>query len=201
LEFDMTMYKYRFTPLIASAVLAVIVGSVGLAVTTDDSVPTVMPEMPTPQDEHKWLERFVGEWTSEAECEMPGQESMKCQGTQTARMLGGFWMLAEGSAEMMGTTVRTLLTLGYDPAKQHYVGTWVDSCHNHLWQYKGTLDETGDVLTLETEGPNMMLDGKMTKYREIIDFKGDDHYVFTSSMQGEDGQWQTFMTSNFRRVE
>ena len=160
-----------------------------------------LPEMPKPQKEHEFLQKFAGEWTSEATASFgPDQPEMKCTGSATARMLGGFWMISEGKAEMMGMPVESVLTLGYDTKKNKYVGTWTDSCHNYLWHYEGEVNEAGDTLTLDTEGPNPMLPGeKMYKYREVVEFKDKDHYVFSSMMQGEDGKWITFMTANFKR--
>jgi hypothetical protein len=162
-----------------------------------------LPQMPKPQKEHEWLERFVGEWDSEVEATVgPDQPAMRAKGSQTGRMLGGFWMIAEGKADMMGMNVQSVLTLGYDPKRQKYVGTWTDSCNNHLWSYEGTVNESGKTLTLATEGPNPMLEeGKSYQYRETIEFKSDDHYVFSSSMQDDEGEWVTFMTAHFRRKQ
>lgn len=158
------------------------------------------PEMPKPQKEHEWLQKFVGEWDSASEASMgPDQPTMTCKGTQRARMLGGFWMIAEGEAEMMGTPVQMVLTLGYDPTKGKYIGTWTDSMNHHMWHYLGTVDEAGKTLTLETEGPNFFVPGTTSKYREVIEFKSKDHYVFSSAVQGEDDKWTTFMTANYRR--
>jgi hypothetical protein len=184
------------------ALLAAGIDSTTFAQEAEEAQVAEMPEMPAPQKEHEWLQRFEGEWTSMAECVMgPDEPPMKCEGTQTARILGGFWMIAEGSAEAMSREVRSVMTIGYDPAKKHYVGTWTDSCNSHMWIYEGTLNDEGTKLTLNTEGPNMMLEGKMSKYRETIEFKSDDHYVFTSSMQGDDGEWIQFMTADYRRAK
>lgn len=93
-----------------------------------------------------------------------------------------------------------MLTLGYDPAKGCFVGTWVGSMMTHLWVYDGFLDETGKVLTLEAEGPDMSgAGGKMAKYRDVITMESDDHRVLTSHMLGVDGKWQPFMTAHYRR--
>ena len=42
-------------------------------------------------------------------------------------------------------------------------------------------------------------DGKLAKYRDVIEPKSDDHRVLTSHVQGEDGSWQSFMTAHYRR--
>lgn len=153
--------------------------------------------------EHQWLERLVGEWTYESECSMgPEQPSMKSSGTDSVRSLGGAWLLCEGRGEMPGGGIGlTLMTLGYDPARKRFVGTFIGSMMTHLWIYDGGLDATGKVLTLETEGPSFTAEGKMVKYRDVIEIKSDDHRVLTSHAQGEDGTWHGFMTAHYRRTK
>jgi hypothetical protein len=161
-------------------------------------------EMSTPQKEHKWLEKFLGEWTSEAEMSTePGKPAEKCRGTESVRSLGGLWIVAEGRGEMPGGGQATMiLTLGYDPERKRFVGTWIGSMMTHLWVYDGGLDASERVLTLEAEGPSMAESGSQSKsatYRDIIEFKSDDHRVLTSNMLGDDGTWRQFMTAHYRR--
>ena len=159
-----------------------------------------VPEFPSAQKEHEWLQQFVGEWESESEGSMgPDQPPMKCKGTMASRMLGGFWVINEVQGDMMGAQMTAIQTIGYDPAKKKYVGTWVDSMMNHMWKYEGSVDESGKKLTLEAEGPNFMAEGKVAKFRDAYEFKTADHIIATSSMQGEDGAWVVFMTGNIRR--
>ena len=157
-----------------------------------------------PQKEHQWLQQLVGEWTSEAEMVMgPDKPTMKSQGTESVRSLGGLWTVAEGQGEMPGGgTATMILTLGYDPQKKRFVGTWVGSMMTHLWVYDGWLDESGKVLTLEADGPKMGPEGPAegtAKYRDVIELKSDDHRVLTSHTLGDDGQWNHFMTAHYRR--
>jgi hypothetical protein len=95
----------------------------------------------------------------------------------------------------------TLMTLGYDPQKKQYVGTWVGSMMTHLWIYEGSLDEEEKILTLNTEGPSFSAEGKLGKFRDVIEIKSDDHRVLTSHMLGDDGTWHQFMTANYRRKQ
>jgi hypothetical protein len=153
-----------------------------------------------PQKEHEWLQRLVGEWTLEGETSTePGQPAG--QWTENARSLHGLWILIEGQGEMPGCgAATTLMTLGYDPQKKQYLGTWIGSMMTHLWVYgNGTLDAAGKILTLESEGPDMAGEGKMAKYRDVIELRTDDHRVLTSHMLGEDGEWREFCTTHYRR--
>jgi Protein of unknown function (DUF1579) len=156
-----------------------------------------------PQKEHRWLEKLVGKWTSEAEATMePGKPPEKFTGTETVRSLGGLWFLAEGRGEMPGGEKgTTVMTLGYDPQKKRYVGTFVASMMTHMWLYEGKVDEAGRTLTLDTEGPSMAGDGTMSKYQDSMKFESDDHRVLTSQMLGPDGKWQKIMSIHYRRAK
>jgi hypothetical protein len=169
------------------------------------SVATVLsaqeaPQPAAPEKEHQWLQQLVGEWEAESEAILaPGQPPMKCQGTESVRAIGGLWTVAETKNDFQGMQVTGVMTLGYDPQKKKYVGTWIDSMTNYLWKYEGALDEEGKILTLETEGPGHGDPGKLARFRETFEIKGQDHKVFTSSIQGEDGKWFTFLTTHYRR--
>ncbi|MBX6373514.1 MAG: DUF1579 domain-containing protein [Acetobacteraceae bacterium] len=160
--------------------------------------------MAEPQAEHRWLQRLVGEWSFEAECAAPepGQPAQKSTGVETVRTLGGLWLVAEGRGEMPGGGgfATTLMTLGYDPRRGRFVGTWAGSMMTHLWIYEGTLDAAGKVLTLDTEGPDFTAEGKLAKYQDIITIESDDHRVLTSRWLGADGRWHGLTTAHYRRV-
>ncbi len=161
-----------------------------------------MPEIPQPTDEHKWLEQFVGEWETVGKTEAgPGAPEMTCTGKITSRMLGGYWVVNEMKGETAGMAMQGLQTIGYDPEKKKYVGTWVDSMMGHMWQYTGSVDKTGKILSLEAKGPSFMTDGKETLFRDVYEFKSKDEIVATSQMQGPDGEWITFMTGTSKRVK
>ncbi len=162
------------------------------------AAPQDPPQMPKPVKEHEWLQQFLGEWESEGEITEPGAEPMKVKGTETARAIGGFWVMGEIKSEMMGQPFTGIITVGYDPEKKKYVGTWIDSMTSLLWKYEGSVDKDGKTLTLESIGPNMKEPGKTAKYRDATEFRSKDHRVFTSSVE-MDGKWVTFMTINYRR--
>jgi len=154
-----------------------------------------------PQEEHKWLHKLVGDWTYESECVMgPDQPPSKFQGTERVRSLGDLWTLGEGQGEMPDGGVATMLmTLGYDPQRKRFVGTWIGSMMSHLWVYDGELDANKKVLSLHAEGPSMAGEGKMAKYKDVIEIKDDDHRTLSSHLLGDDGKWNQFMTAHYRR--
>ena len=170
--------------------------------TTSDA-PQVPVTKTEPREEHRWLQKLVGEWTFDGEATAaPGQPPETFTGSERVRPLGELWVLAEGEGESPGGGIdRSVMTLGYDAQKGRYVGTWIGSMMTHLWVYDGALDAHRRVLTLEAEGPSMAGDGQMATYRDVIELKSGDHRVLTSHMLGEDGTWQQLMTAHYRRTK
>ncbi len=158
-----------------------------------------MPAEATP--EHQWLKRLVGTWSFESVCPAaPGDEPMRATGTETVRMLGEFWTVGESTGEMPGGgTMIALLTIGFDPAKGAFVGTWVGSPMTMLFIYEGQLDADRTTLTLNTTGPDFTDASKTAEYRDIIEFVNDDERLFRSEVKNDDG-WQEMMRATHRRV-
>ena len=154
----------------------------------------------TPQKEHQWLDALVGDWSAEIECVMePGKPAEITHATERVRSLGGLWIVAEGQGDMPGMGPTTsLLTIGYDPQRGRYVGSFVASMMTHQWVYEGALE--GAVrLALDTEGPGVT-SGSTAKYRDVMELVDRDHRTLTSHMLGDDGQWRVFMTARYRRT-
>jgi Protein of unknown function (DUF1579) len=61
---------------------------------------------------------------------------------------------------------------------------------SHIWQFEGTFDGTGNILTWETEGP-VPNPQTPSRFREVTELKSPDHKVFTSSNLEPDGSWNT----------
>jgi hypothetical protein len=153
-----------------------------------------------PQPEHGWLQKLVGDWTSESEADMgPGKPRETFRGRERVRSIGGLWVSCEGEGEMPGGgTATMIMTLGYDPARRKYVGTWIGSMMAQLWVYEGEVDSAGKALTLNAEGPSFAGHGITAQYKDVIEFLSDDHRMLTSHVL-EDGKWRLFMTAHYRR--
>jgi hypothetical protein len=151
---------------------------------------------------HRWLQQLVGDWTCESELLMGvGLAPETFKGSETVRPLGDFWIIAEGEDEMSGgRSVSTMMTLGYDPEKGRFTGTFVHSTMSYLWFYDGELDRAGKALTLFSEGPSMAGEGITTRYRDVIDIVDDTHRTFISEALGEDGRWHEFMATRYQRI-
>ena len=161
------------------------------------------PNVPGPEKEHEWLKKFEGEWKTISKGKAgPDQPAMEITGKISSRMIGKLWVINEMNADFGGARMHGIQTVGYDPAKKKYVGTWVDSMMNHMWKYEGTVDESGNKLNLDARGPAAMSpDGKPGLYRDSYEFKTPDLIIVTSSAQNEDGEWVPFMTGEATRVK
>lgn len=157
---------------------------------------------PQAQEEHRWLSRLVGNWTAEIECVMaPGEPPSKSEVKESVRAVGELWTLGEGEGYGPdGCQMTSYMTLGFDPQKQRFTGTFIASVMTHLWIYNGTLDAEKKVLTLDTEGPSFSGEGHVP-YQDLIEFIDDDHRTLASQFKGPDGEWVRFMTGHYYRVK
>jgi hypothetical protein len=153
--------------------------------------------------EHRWLQQLVGEWTFESTCFMgPDQPPMVTTGTDRVRPLGDLWVIAEGTGGTPdGSTMHSVMTLGFSTQERRFVGTFVADCMSHLWPYEGTLDPSGTVLTLASRGPSFATPGAMADYRDIVEMHPDGRRLLRSQFQGPDGAWTEFMVVRYTRVK
>ena len=155
-----------------------------------------MHEPAAPLEAHTWLRQLVGEWDVVGEADMgPDIQPMLMESVESVRPLGELWVLAEMKSADFGA----VMTLGYDPKRACYVGTWVDSMQPVLWHYTGRLEEDGRALVLEAEGPDMEHPERTRLYRDTIRIVSPDHRQLTSAMRLEDGTWKDFMKADYRR--
>jgi hypothetical protein len=156
----------------------------------------------SPQHEHHWLEKLVGDWRVEGKAMTPFGEE-KTHGEESVRSVDGLWFIAEGEGEMPGGNQgTTILTLGYDTMQGKYVGTFIGSMMTNQWVYEGELDENEKVLVLDTMGPDFTEKGigeKLVPYQDTIEFIDDDHRVLKSHKKGKDGRWEPFVEVHYYR--
>lgn len=155
-----------------------------------------------PEPQHHWLQKLVGDWVFEVQVPAgPDTPATTLHGTERVRPVGELWVVAEGSGPMPGgKEAFTQMTLGYDPARQGFVGTWIGSMMTHLWIYEGELDPSGTTLTLSAEGPNPETESGTGKYRDVITWLADGRRTLTSFMLLEDDSWRQLMKAEYRRT-
>ncbi len=161
---------------------------------------------PQPTKFHQWLMQLVGSWQFESVAEMgPDQPPMKATGRETVRAIGDLWIVAEGEGEMPGGgLMKSVMTLGYDPLRAKFVGTWIGSPMAHMFVYEGELaDAAGNTparLPLTTLGPSFADPTKMATYQDVLELHPDGQRMLYAQLLGDDGNWQQFMTATYRRA-
>jgi hypothetical protein len=170
--------------------------------TSEPDKPPPPLERAAPSAEHAWLQQLVGDWKVRSHASMgPDKPPIEMESTERARSMGGLWVLGESKWEMEGASFTSLMTLGYDSAEQHYVGTWVDTMQTHLWVYRGTLDEGRKKLTLEAEGPSWEDPSKLAYYRDTLEIVDANHKRMVSAVRNPDGSFTTYMQAEYVRVK
>jgi hypothetical protein len=153
----------------------------------------VAQEPPKPGPEHAELKRAEGTW--DATVKFGDKES---KGTMTYKMeLGGLWLVSDFKGDFMGTKFEGKGLDTYDPAKKKYVSVWADSMSTMPMIMEGTYDKDKKVLTMTGEGPGP--DGKMTKYKTVLEMKDNDTMLFSMSSPGKDGKDQPVMSITYKR--
>jgi hypothetical protein len=152
-----------------------------------------------PVEQHAWLRRWVGSWSFEGEMATePGKEPMRWQGVEVVRAVGDLWIVGEMEWTMFGGASRAMLTVGFDPKKGRFVGSWIGSMTAYMWVYDGWLE--GGELVLEAAGESFVEPGTMTMFRDITQLVGDDERRFRAMMRDAQGEWKQFMSVVYRRT-
>ncbi|WP_018235643.1 DUF1579 domain-containing protein [Ensifer sp. BR816] len=152
-----------------------------------------------PQEEHRWLEQLLGEWTATSE-ESMGSGGSSEPWVENVRSMQGLWVVCEGQGTMPdGSSGQTMMTLGFNPLTGRYVGTWVGSMMTHMWVYDGEIEDDGKTLALNCEGPDFENPGKSAKYQDRITLSDANRRTLTARVQAEDGSWKELMKAEYRR--
>jgi len=156
-------------------------------------------EMPELRQEHHWLARLAGDWSYEHDAALePGQPPGVVHGVERVRALGP-WVTLAAEREPASEAGRSMMTLGFDPARGRVVGTFVADMLPHLWVYDGAFDATGRTITLDTEGPRFDGGSGMARYQDVVELVSDDERTLRSRVLGDDGTWHEFMMVRYRR--
>jgi hypothetical protein len=125
------------------------------------------PAAPPPPKELEALKAWVGEW--DAEVEMMGAVS---KGKETCRIeCGGNWLVTEHTGTFQGAPFQGKGLTGWDPAKQAYVGVWVDSTGGPMSYFQdGQLSKDGRTFSSHVEGAGM--DGAPARFEYRTTFSG-----------------------------
>ena len=145
-----------------------------------------VPEMPEPTEHHKVLMEDVGTWDAEMKIWMggPDTEPMVEKGSETNRMLGGFWLISNFKGSFGGMEFQGLGTFGYDPKTEKYVGSWMDSNSPNISHMEGTYDKSSKTMTMKMASTGM--DGQPQEGKSVTVRTGKDTRLFTMYQKAGD---------------
>lgn len=160
-------------------------------------------DMPPPSPHHQWLKQLVGNWSITGTCTMPDGSTGQSDATESARMVGEYFLHAvlKGTVPGADKPVECILIIGFDPESNTFVGTWIGSPMPNLINYTGTLSEDETTLTLICDAPDLEDQAKTSAYRDVIVITSENTREFHSEIQLEDGSWNRFMSSYYTRSE
>lgn len=134
---------------------------------TDQTTPQPFP--PTP--EHERLVADCGTWNVRCSYFMAPGEPMVIEAVEKVEMHGRYFTVSLFEADMFGQPFQGRATIGYDPVREHYVSTWIDTMTPFLFMFTGRMDENG-ILRMAGDGPSPV-DGEMVPYRTTIEHLDD----------------------------
>ena len=134
--------------------------TLGLAIVFATSA-TAMAQFPEPSKEHGVLKMEDGNWDAEITMFQgpagPYDPPQKSKGSESNKMLGGFWLVSEFKGSFEGMKFTGYGQFGYDAKKKKYVGSWIDSFSPNATHMIGTYDASKKTMTYETTGVGMGL--------------------------------------------
>lgn len=136
-----------------------------------------MTRAATPGENHKHLQRYVGDWTYNIKTfAAPSQPAMESTGTMHAEpILGGRYVQAVYKGDFMGQPFEGRSTDGYDNVSKQYVSSWVDNFGTGIMNSTGTCDAGCKVVNMNAD----MMDpasGKKVATRSTTTWIDDSHF-------------------------
>lgn len=150
-------------------------------------------QLPTPSDEHKLLQESVGKWNVKCTYYMdPSQPPMECDATETIESVGPFYTASRFESRFGEMPFLGSATLGYDPHKEKWVGTWISNMGPEFYYFEGDYD--ADAKRLEMKGEGMFPHfGCICPFRSVQDWNDDGMHKFEFFVQIPNGpEMKTF---------
>jgi hypothetical protein len=123
---------------------------------------------PSPGPEHKILQDDVGTWEATMKLWMaPNTDPVEATGVEENKSInGGFWVVQNYSANILGQAMTGHGMTGYDPQTKKFVGVWTDSMSPHMMKMEGTYNADTKTMEMTYKGfdtlTNRAIEGKAT---------------------------------------
>lgn len=158
------------------------------------------PPEAKPAAEHLFLQKEAGRWAGTMKVWMggPDQPPQELPMAETVEVIpGGFWT----RSVFESGPFRGYSQMGYDPVRQEFVGTWIDSSTPFISVMKGALDESKKKLVMTYDGYDQQT-MKPARFRNITVYVSDDVREFTTEQLADDGKtWIRSFVINYKRIK
>lgn len=162
----------------------------------------IWSEVAEPGLEHRLLTPLEGEFTARVQAwREPGSEPEHSQGRMSNRwILGGRFLQGTYRGTLMGQPFDGVSLLGYDKARERFVGVWMDSMSTLLMPIsEGASSKKGKVITLERTWFNPMMRAEATM-REVTTIHSHDQHTFEIYEIGPEGEQRKTLEILYTRV-
>jgi hypothetical protein len=156
-------------------------------------------KLATPSERHKQLETLAGDWKTTTKSWIdPSQPPMESTGSCEQKMiLGGRFLKAKCTGDMMGTEFTGIGVTGFDNHTQKYQETWMDSMGTAQYYLEGPAGPDHTVITAYGHYDDPM-EGPM-KLRSVIRILDNDTHVFEMYGTGKNGKEMKMMEITYTR--
>ena len=114
-------------------------------------------------------------------------------------MFGPFYQVADFSGEFMGMPFQGRATMGYDPIREEWISTWIDTFSPTLQIMRGSYDEATNSVTLFYDGVNEM--GELQPGKAVITWTSDDTHTYTAYWLDDEGNATRNMHIDYTRAK
>ncbi|PWT70929.1 MAG: hypothetical protein C5B59_19155 [Bacteroidetes bacterium] len=180
------------------ALLAVLPFITAHSQTSDDT--KMMMAYMTPGDVHQMMAKSAGTWTGNITMWMnPNAQptTMTCD-AKTEMILGGRYLQAKNTGNMMGMPFEGIGVTGFDNAKKVFVSTWIDNFGTGIMYMEGTWDPATKTINFTGK----MVDpttGKDVPVRETLQFIDDNTQLFEMFLTGQGKEFKTMQIKYTRK--
>lgn len=134
------------------------------------------PEPPQPTKHHEVLFKEVGTWKASGTMTMPME--MDASATEVnEKVCNGLWVRTSYSGVIGGMKIEGHGLVGYDLAKNKYVGYWVDNFGSSPSHMEGSWDAENNTMTYYITGVDPQTN-KEVKQKQVVTFHSKDEKSF-----------------------
>eukprot|EP00499_Haloplacidia_sp_CaronLabIsolate_P009347 CAMPEP_0196769752 /NCGR_PEP_ID=MMETSP1104-20130614/729_1 /TAXON_ID=33652 /ORGANISM="Cafeteria sp., Strain Caron Lab Isolate" /LENGTH=264 /DNA_ID=CAMNT_0042139855 /DNA_START=29 /DNA_END=822 /DNA_ORIENTATION=+ len=177
------------------------------AVPADETASWGGPEFAPPGEEHKILAPLEGKWHATVTIFMGPDKQDVSEGEMVWKWCHGGRFLSQEYCTTSGSEMMAGFTgggyMGFNKAIEggRYLNLWVDSMASSLTVEHGTYDAATRMFTFRRVSQTEVTKEKDAKAQTLLQFLGDDVFKMTSQQLGDDGEYHTVMTIDYKRLE